>query len=129
LTAYTNEFHAFFESDVSVRYVHGGLNRLGFRTELVLTPFSLADILDRRPSTLLGNNSPVHVTIVLDGVVVVLHPRLPTDVAAFSVGVFCAYSTALDGFGLAVSGCDARMQVDKSGRSASRRFVIDLLIF
>ena len=38
--------------------------------------------------------SPVHVTIVLAGVVVVLHPFLPADVAAFSVGTSIAYSLA-----------------------------------
>jgi putative flippase GtrA len=38
--------------------------------------------------------SPVHVTTVLAGVVVVLHSFLPADVAAFSVGISFAYSIA-----------------------------------
>ena len=66
------------------------------RTLLVLTPFSVADILDTRPSGFcaLVRISPVHVTIVLAGVVTVLHPRRPADVAACAVGMLWAYSTA-----------------------------------
>jgi hypothetical protein len=41
----------------------------------------------------------VQVTIVLDGVVTVLQPRRPADVAAWSVGILLAYSTATDFMG------------------------------
>ena len=73
----------------------------------MLTPFSVADTLDTRRLTgfisLVSSGmvriSPVQVTMVLDGVVVVLHPRRPALVAAFSVGVFWAYSVAKEGAG------------------------------
>lgn len=41
----------------------------------------------------------MHVTTVVDGVVTVLHPRLPMEVAAFSVGILSAYSMPFEGAG------------------------------
>jgi hypothetical protein len=54
----------------------------------------LADTLDSLSSELFFRKSPVQVTTVCDGFVVVLQPLLPIEVAAFSVGVLLAYSTA-----------------------------------
>jgi len=67
----------------------------------VETPFSVADIFETRPSGFwaFARISPVQVTIVLDGVVTVLQPRRPADVAAWSVGILLAYSTATDFMG------------------------------
>jgi len=67
--------------DVSVKYVQGGENLDGFRTELVETPFSTAETLDKRPSIFAARRSPTHVTTVCDGFVFVWHPRRPADVA------------------------------------------------
>ena len=57
---------------------------------------------------------------------VVLHPFRPIDVAAFSVGLFWAYSTvavaALDC--LDVSGCDNSMDVYRSDLNISRRLLL-----
>ena len=97
LTALIKDSHACFGLEVSVKYVHGGEYLDGFLIEDVLTPFSVAEIFDKRKdcsSTLLDDDanklSPLHVTIVCDGVVLVLQPRRPADVAAFSVGTFVA---------------------------------------
>ena len=49
---------------------------------LVLTPFAVADTPDSLLSLLLAISSPLHSTTVLAGVVSVLHPLLPADVAA-----------------------------------------------
>ena len=76
LTAFTRLFHATLLSLVSVKYDHGGLNRDGLRTALVLTPLAVAETLDNRPSVLYFRNSSVQVTTVRDGLVSVLHPRL-----------------------------------------------------
>jgi len=100
----SKDFHAWIGSDVSVKYVQGAENLEGFLTLLVLTPFSLKDILDKLPSLLNCRISSVQVTIVTVGLVVVLQPLRPVDVAAFSVGMFCAYSFVVVGdvVGLAV---------------------------
>ena len=84
-TASTKDDHALVESLVSVRYVHGGLNLLGFFTADELTPLAVADTPDSLLSLLLANSSPLHSTNVLAGVVLVRHSFLPADVAAWLV--------------------------------------------
>ena len=66
---------------VSGRYDHGAENLEGLRTLEVLTPFSVAEILESLPSALLESKSPVQVTTVLEGSTTVLQPRRPADVA------------------------------------------------
>jgi hypothetical protein len=61
----------------------------------VLTPFSVAEIFDSRPSALFASKSPVHVTTVLEGSTTVLQPLLPADVAN---------SSAFDIFGMQICG-------------------------
>ena len=89
LTALIRDRHATLGSSVSVKYVQGGENRLGFLTADVDTPFAVADIPDSRPSVLNARSSPRHVTIVRDGSVEVVQPFLPADVAAKLVGISC----------------------------------------
>jgi len=84
-TASTKDDHAFVESLVSVRYVHGGLNLLGFLIAELLTPLAVADTPDSLLSLLLANSSPRHSTTVLAGVVSVTQPFLPADVGAWLV--------------------------------------------
>jgi hypothetical protein len=110
LTAFTKLFHATLLSLVSVKYDHGGLNRDGFRTALVLTPLAVAETLDNRPSVLYFRNSSVQVTTVRDGLVSVLHPRLPAEVGALFVGMFCA--AAVVSAALAHDAPDCRSIVD-----------------
>ncbi len=100
------------------------------RTLLVLTPFSVADIFDRRPSGLFATVriSPVQVTIVLEGVVTVLQPRRPALVAACSVGVFVAYSTAeADPIGIETDKILA-MDFDKKARRGLSAATVFLLV-
>ena len=66
---------------------HGGLNREGFLTADVETPFSVAETLDTLPSGLNATKSPRHVTTVCDGLVDVEQPRRPADVGARLVGM------------------------------------------
>ena len=87
LTALIKLFHATLASFVSVKYVHGGENRDGFRTALVLTPFAVADTPDSRPSRLYCRVSPIHSTMVRVGFESVVHPLRPADVAAIFVGI------------------------------------------
>jgi len=93
-TVLTRDRHATRASEVSVANAQGGENLDGFLTLLVLTPFSVADTLESLASALFLRRSPVHVTIVREGLVSVLHPRRPADVAAELVGVFCCATDA-----------------------------------
>jgi hypothetical protein len=90
LTALARDRHATLGSSVSVKYVQGGENRLGFLTADVDTPFAVAEIPDNRPSALNAMSSPRHVTMVRDGSVEVVQPFLPADVAAKLVGMSCS---------------------------------------
>jgi hypothetical protein len=78
--AVSKDFQALRESDVSVKYVQGGEKREGFLTELVDTPFSVAETLVSLPSALLAIKSPVQVTAVREGSVTVRQPRRPAEV-------------------------------------------------
>jgi len=132
LTAFTRLFQATLLSLVSVKYDHGGLNRDGFRTALVLTPLAVAETLDNRPSGLYFRNSSVQVTTVRDGLVSVLHPRLPAEVGALFVGMFCA--TAVVSAALAhdapvgIVDCSSIIDVVQILLSISRRLFLQLLV-
>jgi len=52
----------------------------------------VAETLDKRPSALYLRYSSVQVTMVREGFVSVLHPRLPAEVGALFVGMFCAWA-------------------------------------
>ena len=96
-TALTRDRHATLGSSVSVTYVQGGENLLGFLTADDDTPFAVAEIPDSLPSALNAKSSPRHVTMVRDGSVEVLQPFLPADVAAKLVGISCSADDAMVG--------------------------------
>ena len=95
---------------VSGRYDHGAENLEGLRTLEVLTPFSVAEILESLPSVLLASRSPVHVTTVLEGSTTVLQPRLPADVANSSADA-----------GAGIASCE---MANREAARASRRVVV-----
>ncbi len=123
-TAFTKLFHATLLSLVSVKYDHGGLNRDGFLTALVLTPLAVAETLDKRPSALYLRVSSVQVTTVREGFVSVLHPRLPADVGALFVGMFCACA---DGSANAALGKSEIMAVEQIVCNISLRLLLLLV--
>eukprot|EP00555_Chaetoceros_dichaeta_P011529 CAMPEP_0198265042 /NCGR_PEP_ID=MMETSP1447-20131203/19818_1 /TAXON_ID=420782 /ORGANISM="Chaetoceros dichaeta, Strain CCMP1751" /LENGTH=74 /DNA_ID=CAMNT_0043954279 /DNA_START=511 /DNA_END=735 /DNA_ORIENTATION=+ len=59
--------------------------------------------------------------MVVDGVVTVLHPRLPMDVAAFAVGVLSAYSMPFESAGFKVR--EPSESNDENEDRTSRRFL------
>ena len=87
--AFRSDCHATAESSVSVRYVQGGEKRDGFLTADVDTPFSVAEILESRPSVFDAIKSPRQATTVWDGFDWVVQPRRPAEVGARLVGMSC----------------------------------------
>jgi hypothetical protein len=112
-TAACKDFQAFWESDVSVRYVQGGENLEGLFTDEVETPFSVAETLERRPSALLLCKSPMQVTTVREGSVTVRQARRPTEVGNVLGASYGAF--------LAVAACTRILGVRMPARRAWRR--------